>query len=279
MKSGKSIFIISVLLIAAGVTLYGRQKRAEEKPADETSVRQHSANTDARHFDGLDDVILPAGLPSQKKDYNGFTVSFNKDNHTPNYVSWELLDTETDGPAPRSNRFLTDYDVEGCPQTSDYTRSGYDRGHMAPSADMKWSTEANADCFTLTNICPQAKALNTGAWKTLEQKCRLWARRDSALCIVAGPIYSDSDNQRLGPTGVRVPSAFFKVIIAPYLQSPRGIGFIYPNMSSPGNMKDYSMTIDEVERITGYDFFHNLPDQLENQIESATSFKEWNSQR
>jgi endonuclease G len=96
---------------------------------------------------------------------------------------------------------------------------------------------------------------------------------------VSGPIYTESDTKRIGKTGVRVPSAFFKVIIAPYLDTPRGIGFIYPNMTSPGNMQNYSMTIDEVEKITGFDFFYNLPDEIESAVESKASFKEWNTSK
>lgn len=131
------------------------------------------------------------------------------------------------------------------------------------------------DCFSLANMVPQDHALNAGAWQTLEKKERSWAKRDSAIVIIAGPIYQESDTKRIGQNGVRVPGAFFKVFIAPYVEQPRGIGFIYPNMSSPGNMANYSTTIDEVERITGFDFFYNLPDELEERIESTASFKEW----
>lgn len=133
------------------------------------------------------------------------------------------------------------------------------------------------DCFVLANICPQDHALNAGAWKTLEEKERQWARRDSLIVIVAGPIYEKSDTQRIGEAGVRVPSAFFKVLLAPALDKPRAIGFVYPNMTAPGNMQNYSMTVDEVEQITGYDFFYNLPDDIENEVESKASFKEWNA--
>ena len=132
------------------------------------------------------------------------------------------------------------------------------------------------DCFVMTNMAPQDPSLNSGAWRTLETKERLWAKRDSAIVIVAGPIYTDSDRKRIGDSGVRVPSAFFKVLLAPYTEYPRAIGFVYPNMHSPGNMADYSMSVDEVEKITGLDFFYNLPDDIEEKVERSASFKEWN---
>lgn len=244
-------------------------------PSDE-SAASPTAHFNPNHIDGLEKVVNPPGKASRLKRYEGFTVSFNRDNGTPNWSAWELLGSETMGEISRSNRFWQDEDIDGCPHTSDYKNSNYDRGHMAPAADMKWSNQAMEDCFSLTNICPQDHALNSGAWKTLEDKCRLWAQRDSAIVIVAGPIYERTDRQRIGYNQVRVPSAFFKVILAPYVESPRAIGFIYPNRKSPGNMRDYSMTVDEVERITGYDFFSALPDDLENEIERVTSFEEWN---
>lgn len=223
---------------------------------------------------------LPEGPDSRNSElieYEGFTVMFNSDNHTPDWSCWELLGSETEGPESRQGKqFHADPAVSGCPNTSDYTHSGYDRGHLCPAGDMKWSAQSMNDCFTMTNIAPQNHSLNAGAWKTLEDKCRQWAVRDSALVIVAGPIYEPSDRERIGATGVRVPSAFFKVIAAPYLDSPRGIAFIYPNMKSPGNMQSYAMPIDRVEEMLGIDFFAKYPQELQEKIESTADFKLWN---
>lgn len=228
------------------------------------------------HYPALEYVEIPASIPQQTKEYIGFTISFNKETHTPNYVAWELLGDETTGQKGRSDKFWTDPDLDGCPDTRDYTRSGYDRGHMCPSADQKWSAEAMEDCFVMANICPQQHTLNNGAWKTLENKARQWAQRDSAIMIIAGPIYNPADTIRIGRMGVRVPGAFFKVLLAPYADNPRGIAFVYPNMTSPGNMQDYAMSIDQLEKITGYDFFPSLSDSIEKKVEAVYSFKEWN---
>lgn len=181
---------------------------------------------------------IPSSVTSQIKEYTGYTVSFNKDNGTPNWSAWELLPDETDGAETRaSKKFWQDYSVAGCLDTKDYTHSGYDRGHLCPAADMKWSAEAMHDCFSMANITPQDHSLNAGAWSTLEKKCRQWAQRDGGLLICAGPIYEAGDNTTIAGGRVRVPSAFFKVIVAPNVSSPRGIAFVYPNMSAPGNMK------------------------------------------
>ncbi|MDE6479029.1 MAG: DNA/RNA non-specific endonuclease [Muribaculaceae bacterium] len=232
---------------------------------------------EATHYEGLENVVIPSGLASQIKEYTGFTLSFNKENRTPNYVAWELLGTEVGGSVSRSDYFWPDNELEGCTKHSDYTGSGYDRGHMCPAADQKWSEEAMNDCFVMANMCPQLHDLNAGAWETLESKERIWAKRDSAVMIIAGPIYTDGETY-IEKSKVRVPDAFFKVLIAPYLDEPRGIAFVYPHMKCQGNMQDYATTIDEVEKITGFDFFSSLPDELETKLESSYSFTDWNRQ-
>lgn len=253
------------------------RRASDRKEQGNVAVTGIRANPKARYdSESLLTVKMPAGIPSQEKRYEGFNLSFNKENHTPNWVAWELLASETEGTQPRYNTFWNDPEIEGCAYHSDYKSSGYDRGHLCPAADQKWSLQAMTDCFSLANICPQSNALNTGAWRTLETKERLWAKRDSAIIIISGPIYSPSDKERIGSTGVRVPGAFFKIFAAPGLESPRGIAFVYPNMTAPGNMQNYVMTIDEVEKLTGYDFLAALPDDIEEKIESQESFKEWN---
>ena len=109
-------------------------------------------------------VVAPGNIDEQIVDYTGFTVSFNESLRIPNYVTYELTASETDGEETRMRKFLQDPNVAGCPEHKDYTNSGYDRGHMAPAADMKWSKDAMRDCFYLTNICPQSQKLNPESW-------------------------------------------------------------------------------------------------------------------
>lgn len=228
------------------------------------------------HIADLDIVKAESAAEWPVTRYEGFSLAFDERRHTPVWVAWELLGVETSGDERRKNRFWQDEDVYGCPSPSDYRNSGFDRGHMCPAAEQKWSSQAMRDCFSMANMCPQDHALNTGAWNTLENKERLWAVRDSAIVIVAGPIYSGEEPRRIGESGVAVPDAFYKVLLAPYLDKPRAIGFVYPNMRAPGNMQDYAMSVDDVEKITGLDFFATLPDEIEKEVESKFSFQDWN---
>lgn len=245
--------------------------------SESTEKEQYHKNLTKTDLGDLLEVIEPSDIESVPVNYYAYRLSFNPKLHIPNWVAWELTAAETSGSQERSSNFYTDANVVGCALPEDYRRSGYDRGHMAPAGDMKWSPTAMGETFYLTNICPQAKALNSGAWKKLEEKCRQWAKRDSAIVIICGPVISDKLTSTIGTTGVAVPKRFFKVIIAPYVDEPRGIGFIMPNMTVEGGMQACATSIDEVERITGLDFFSSLPDSIEDIIESQNNFNLWSS--
>ena len=159
--------------------------------------------------------------------------------------------------------------------TGDYRHRGCDRGHMPPSADMKWDKTAMEESFLLSNICPQIPELNRGRWKELEEQIREWAQQDSALLITCGPIVSTS-RKTIGRHEIIVPARFFKVVAVPYSGTPRGIAFIFDNEAEQPSLKELAITIDSVERVTGIDFFHNLPDSIEHKIESDLSLEIWN---
>lgn len=278
MDKNKILKYAAVFLLIIGIAYFWNKLAPG---AIENDIKSDSSKESESEYpfnlNELDKVKAIKDMPSIIKEYEGFTVDFNPKNKTPNYVAWVLQGNETEGGSSRSNKFWTDTELDGCPDTRDYSRSGYDRGHMCPAGEQKWSDEAMHHSFVMANICPQKHELNTGAWKTLEDKERVWAKRDSAIVIVAGPIYDSTDKETIGQNKVRVPSAFFKVLLAPYTTPMRAIGFVYPNMKCEGNMASYAVTVDDVEKMTGFDFFAALPDDIENDIESVVSFKDWNS--
>lgn len=261
-------FIILAVILVGGIIYVGARMRAgNPQPVEGDPGLSRRLMT----------VVSNNGQPSSLIEYEGFTVSFNPKLHIPNWVSWELTGKETLGQEPRYNRFMQDEATAGCPEPGDYSYSGYDRGHMAPAGDMKWSKSAMRETFYLTNICPQAKSLNTGSWKKLEEKCRIWAQTDSAIYIVCGPVLADEPREYIGQTRVAVPQRFFKVIASPYANPPRGIGFIMPNENVEGGMQKCAVTIDEVEALTGLDFFSQLPRDVETAIESQKNFNLWSN--
>ncbi len=223
----------------------------------------------------LAQIEIPDETPEIKLFYTGFTISFNPTMHQPNYAVWELTKEKAQGSLPRNSKFRPDDDVLGCPTLSDYRNSGFDRGHMVPAGDMKWDEQAMLDSHYLTNICPQSHALNGGRWASLENKCREWVARDSILIIACGPVLSDRMPRTIGETAIPVPERFFKVILAPYSIPPRAIGFIMPNDAPEEGLETLAMSVDQIEEITGFDFFKCLPDDIENEVESDANFRRW----
>lgn len=202
--------------------------------------------------------------------HTGFTLSYDADFKTPQWVAWQLTRSEAEGTEPRAKKFLPDPEVRGAKAYhSDYTNSGYDRGHMAPAGDMKWSRKAMEESFYLSNICPQNRNLNRGDWKDLEELERAWAARYGVVSIAAGPIYNSPSPKRIGANKLAVPDAFFKVLLVGYPQNPKAYGFIFKNEAGSRPLKAYQLTVDEVEERTKMDFFSALPDEVENAIEQV----------
>lgn len=226
----------------------------------------------------ISDLEIPARLYDREEQiirHTGFTVSYNEFLRLPNWVAYELTRRKTQGKEGRAKHFKPDPQVIGVSATNqDYARSGYDRGHMAPAADMKWNAQAMQESFYFSNISPQIHNLNAGDWKELEEKVREWAVRDSALYIVTGPV-ATRNPRRIGVRQVAVPDAFYKVILSAYGNRPRAIGFIFKNRKGNKPLRSYAVTVDSVEALTGIDFFPSLPAKIEKEVEAAFNLAEW----
>lgn len=207
----------------------------------------------------------------------GYIASYNSIAKIPNWVAYELTKEETLGIVKRDNGFYPDPDLNADQATFDDYRNndGWDKGHMAPAGDMKWSSQAMHESCYYTNICPQNHNLNNGDWKILEEKCRTWAQKFGNIFIVCGPTIGEMKSGTLGANQVVIPDAFFKVILAKSADKYEGIGFVFENKAGHRNLSEYAMSIDNVESITGLDFFSYLPDKIENEMESYYSKDVW----
>lgn len=224
-------------------------------------------------------VILPESVPQQYKAYTGFNVSYNKDAHAPNYVAWLLTSTEARSNAVNTSRdYWQDSGITGCAPVSDgWSAQGYDRGHMCPAADQKWSEAAMKDAASMANMCPQLAAYNQGIWANLENKERDWAKSYGEIYIICGPIYDVSDSMlTVGKANTRVADAFFKAFLYFNGENSEAIAYVIPHMSSGlGGYAKYAMSIDELEEETGYDFFSALPDDIEKKVEATYNASKW----
>ena len=234
---------------------------------------------------------MPAPLkdrPEQILKRTGYTTSYNSRTKNPNWVAWHLTKGHTYGSNQRENEVFTEDEGVQAPRATnnDYYNSRYDRGHMCPAGDNKWDKLAMEQSFLFTNVCPQNHGLNKYEWNDLEIQCRSWAREYGAIDIVCGPIYnsqgerfkvggSSQDAQKtIGPHKVWVPDAFFKVILCRQGR-PKAIGFIYRNEGVKQSREEAVRSVDEIERLTGIDFFPSLDDAIEDRIEASASLNGW----
>lgn len=214
-------------------------------------------------------------VPEQIIKRIAYTVSYNKDTKCPNWVAWYLSADHVDGEWARSNDYREDYDVPLPRATNDdYRGSSWSRGHMCPAGDNKWDDIAMSESFLLSNMCPQDRSLNSGLWNRVEIDCRRWAQKYGGVYIACGPLFYNKEHEIIGTNKVFVPEAFFKVVLCLENQ-PKAIGFIVKNSEGTKKKDQYVNTIDDVERITGMDFFSALPDDIENEVEAYANLDDW----
>ena len=174
----------------------------------------------------------------------------------------------------RRDEFRADPEVKNHPvHPKDYTRSGFDKGHLAPAADMTYSFGSMSDSFFMTNISPQIPGCNRGIWKRLEKQVWRWAIKEEKLYIITGPIFPQK-TLVMKNTAIPIWEAFYKLILD--LTPPmKMIGFIVPNQTSKRRVYSFAVSVDKVEQATRYDFFSQLDDELENNLEASYKREMW----
>ena len=208
-----------------------------------------------------------------------YTLSYNRDKNLANWSAWRLTKNDL-GEASRQNDFRPDDRLpDGWTRVTpfDYTGSGFDRGHLCPSADRSSSVEANSATFLMTNITPQTPELNQGPWEKLETYSRSMARREGNLFIIAGQ-YGDRRQKVKGK--ITIPTNFWKIVViippganaASINANTRVIAVDMPNIGGikEANWRDYKTTVRQIEQKTGYNFFSNLPQNVQNSLETKS---------
>ena len=210
--------------------------------------------------------------------HTGFTLCYNEPYEQAGWVAYELTSEETNRVVERSNRFIPDPNVPtGTADNSDYAGSGYDRGHLAPAADMGWSAKTMQESFYFSNMSPQVPSLNRGIWKKGEEMVRDWANLYGSLYIVTGPVL-EKGLPVIGPNKVAVPERYYKIILDYHPQRPKMLAWLMPNKASSESLRFYVVPTDSVETLTGIDFFPALPDSLEVALESTKQTNLWDWQ-
>jgi len=217
-------------------------------------------------------VDLRPSVQGEVIKHTYYTLDYNEEAEQPNWVFYALYPALINGTQDRTDDFRPDPAVStGSASLADYKGSGYDRGHLCPAADMKLNQTCMSETFFLSNMSPQVAGFNRGIWSTVEAQVREWALVYDTLYVATGPIFSDNIGA-IGSDEVAVPGYYYKVIYS----KKRGdmTALVLANASSSETLDHFVVSVDQVEELTGIDFFPELPDDIENSLESAIN--DWN---
>lgn len=217
---------------------------------------------------GMTDVVI---------DRRGYALGYSEKHEQPLWVAYRLTAEQVRSRknADRTDDFRVDpYISTGSARQEDYEKNGYDRGHLAPAADMGWSEKTMSESFYFSNMSPQTAEFNRGIWRKLEEKVRDWAVEHGEIYVVTGPVAPRS-SKVIGSNRVAVPQAYYKVIYAPKAKPPAMIGFVLPNSGSNRRLYEFAVTVDAVEAMTGLDFFSKVDGPLQDRLESAYTLESW----
>lgn len=282
-KSSKLIrSILTMAMLAVGVIYVAKNYNNSQSTTADDSDAYNSSQLSLSENNGADsgvDCLQCMEIPvimthrsEQLIQHLGYTLSFNPEWNIPNWVAYELTADEVVEGGKRYDNFNPDPLVKGDPVvTRDYSNSNFDRGHMAPAADFKWSQQAEQESYYMTNMCPQCHNLNAGDWNDLEKRVRELAKKYKSIYICCGPIVNNTNTTIGKARKIVVPQAFFKAILFKNGKKWNGVGFVFNNNPKDGRygLEHYETTINQLEQITKMDFFSSLPDDVEEQIESA----------
>jgi endonuclease G len=234
-------------------------------------------------YNGLENY-LPTSTTEQLIKYPYYTISYSEKHKQAEWVAYKLTrDMVLKATAERGHlTFKKDTSLASnkAVKSSDYTRSGYDRGHLVPAQDMAFSATAMKETFFMSNVSPQDKDFNRGKWKELENQTRTWASENDEIYVIAGPVLTKRAIKRFpkAKKAIPVPHSYFKIILdfTGKEDEVKAIAFWLRNQETDIPLSGFVTTIDEIEELTGIDFFPGLPNDIEDKLESRARIDDWN---
>lgn len=242
------------------------------------TIKKTANETNETELQMLPDGPLEEPMLCENDNYqhhSAYSFVYSEMHEQSKWVAYQLKKSKLKKNTERTDRFKQDKLVASKTATNkDYRKSGYDKGHLAPAADMVWDETAMDESFFFSNISPQLPAFNRGIWKRLEEDVRRWATKYDSIYVVTGPVFKGVI-KTIGENNVSVPSHFFKALLLYRSGNANAIGFLFPHEKCKGTEFDYAVSIDSVESFTGLDLFYRLPDKLEMKVESSFDLENW----
>jgi endonuclease G len=239
-----------------------------------------SCTKDTATINAQSSVVATTSLtPTTNRGYliqhTNFTLSYSETNRQAEWVAYNLTPESINGPQERTDNFRIDPKVRNNPVGSgDYSGSGYDRGHLCPAGDMKLNLTSMSETFYMSNMSPQNPSFNRGIWETLESRVRTWALEKNGVYVVTGPILKNICGSIKNGT-ISVPCSYYKIVFKDNGNEKIAIALILSNQGSSSSLKSFVTSIDNIEALTGIDFFSSLSDDIENKLESTINTSSW----
>lgn len=264
-NSRKIKLIATIIILSIGLWIQSSEKK--ENDSNENSEVDYKASKAFNY--------LPTSTTGAIIRHNGYQLSYNEKHEQAEWVAYSLSKSDIIYTKHKRPFFISDPKVKT--KSADwrsYKKSGYDKGHLCPAGDKRFSKKAHDETFYTSNISPQKHDFNAGIWNKLEQKTRYWAKKYNHLYVVTGGVLKPN-LKTIGKNKVSVPNQFYKILLDYTKPEIKAIAFLLPHQKSNKPLYSFVVSIDEIEKITGIDFFPNLPNSIETKLEASTNYKNW----
>lgn len=246
------------------------EKEENQEVIDSTFVSVSNDDSVDKSFD-----YYPTSTSNQIIKHDNYTLSYKEEFEQAEWVAYEIKKGRYSNQDYQRPFFIEDPMVKtGSADWRNYKNSGYDKGHLCAAGDMKFSKAAFEETFFTSNISPQDREFNSGIWNRLEQKTRYWANKYDGIYVVTGGVLKDN-LETIGKEDVAVPDYFYKVLLNKNNGNYKMIAFLMPNEDSEKGLYEFVVSVDEVEKLTGINFFPKLEDSIEDKLEKSSDYKNW----
>jgi endonuclease G len=263
----KPIYTIIAVIIVIGIYSYDHFLNTEEK----TEIVKEGATLK----ENTNEYFLPTSTTDQIVHHQNYSLSYSETHEQAEWVAYELKASHLSTINHKRPYFEIDKTVKtGAAHWRNYKKSGYDKGHLCPAGDRRFTKEAHDETFLTSNISPQEHQFNAGVWNRLEQKVRYWAKKNEGVFVVTGGIL-ENNLKTIGDENVAVPNQFYKVILDNANGKIKVLAFLMDHKDSHLPLYNFVVSVDEVEALTGIDFFPELEDSIEGTLEASSNYERW----
>ncbi|WP_296317850.1 DNA/RNA non-specific endonuclease [Winogradskyella sp. UBA3174] len=263
----KQIYSVIAILILVSIYSYDHFLNSEEKTILIEGGKTPKENTN--------EYFLPTSTTNQIVHHQNYSLSYSEPYEQAEWVAYELKASHLSSRNHKRPYFEIDKAVKTkAAHWRNYKKSGYDRGHLCPAGDRRFTKDAYNETFLTSNISPQEHQFNAGVWSRLEHKVRYWAKKNDGVFVVTGGVLKKA-LKTIGDEDVAVPNQFYKVILDNTKGNIKVLAFLMDHKDSDLPLYEFVVSVDEVEDLTGINFFPELQDNIENKLEASSSYKSW----